>query len=134
MSDILDPRHEAQVEFLFRRACMILQMPGFELRPLRRRARGTAKLRSYSQGYTKIGEKVVTIDLYTPHNLKPRKLSAIFRVVCHELAHHQKPPRIYRVWFHHIRRIHHPAFWQQYKKNVVALAQDEILGQVMLYS
>ena len=30
MSDIVDPRHEAFIEHLFRRACLVLEMPGFE--------------------------------------------------------------------------------------------------------
>ncbi len=129
MPDILDPRHEQHVEHLFKRACSVLGMPGFELRPLRRRVRGVGKLHSYKLGYTKLGEKLVTIDLYTPRTMKPRKLDAILRVICHELAHHQSPPRLYRQGFRLIRLAHHPKFWSQVKKNVAALAQDEILGE-----
>lgn len=128
MADIIDPRHEAYVEHLFKRACVILEMPGFEMKPLRRRVRGVGKLRSYALGYTKIGEKSVTIDLYTPRTMKPRKLDAILRVICHELAHHQQPPRLYRSWFRITRKIHHPYFWRQYKKNVEVLSRDEVLG------
>lgn len=127
MSDIIDPRHEAVVQHLFQRACIALEMPGFELRPLRRRVRGTGKLRSLALGYTKLGEKLITVDLYTPRTMKPRKLDAILRVVCHELAHHQAPPRLRRVWFRYVREIHHPKFWQQYKRNVAHLAKDELL-------
>jgi hypothetical protein len=127
MPDILDPRHEAQVEHLFRRACGVLGVEGFELKPLRRRVRGVGKLRSYALGYTKLGEKTITVDLYTPRTMKPRKLDAILRVICHELAHHQEPPRLYRHWFRWVRKIHHPPFWKQYKKNVEALTKDEFL-------
>lgn len=128
MSDIIDPRHEALVEHLFKRACLVLDMPGFELRPLRRRVRGRGKLRSYALGYTKLGEKLITVDLYTPRTMKPRKMDAVLRVVCHELAHHQAPPRLYRKWFRFVRRIHHPQFWTQVKKNVEALKKDEVLN------
>lgn len=128
MSDMVDPRHEALIEHLFQRACLILDMPGFELRPLRRRVRGRGKLRSYALGYTKLGEKVVTVDLYTPRTMKPRKFDAILRVICHELAHHQQPPRIYRTWFRIVRKIHHPYFWKQFKKNVEICVHDELLG------
>jgi predicted SprT family Zn-dependent metalloprotease len=128
MADIVDPRHEALVEHLFRRACSVLGTEGFELRPLRRRVRGRGKLRSYALGYTKLGEKVITIDLYTPRTMKTRKLDAILRVICHELAHHQAPPRIVRRWFHLVRMIHHPQFWAQCKKNVEALKKDEMLA------
>lgn len=128
MSDIIDPRHEALVEYLFQRVLHVLEMPGFELRPMRRRTRGQGRLRSVVYGYTKLNEKMVTIDLYTPHTMKPRKIDAILRVVAHELAHHQKPPRIYRHWFKLVRMIHHPPFWTQYKKNVEMLSKDEVLG------
>jgi len=97
------------------------------MRPLRRRVRGKGKLRSLALGYTKIGEKLVTIDLYTPRTMKPRQIDAILRVVCHELAHHQAPPRMRRVWFKYVREIHHPEFWGQYKKNVAELIKDEEL-------
>ena len=126
--DTLDPRHEALVEHLFQRACLLLEQQGFELRPLRRRVRGVGKLRSYRLGYTKLGEKRITVDLYTPRTMKPRKIDAILRVVAHELAHHQSPPRVYRHGFRFVRMIHHPPFWTQYKKNVAILAKDEMLG------
>ena len=126
--DTLDPRHEALVEHLFHRACMLLQMPGFELRPLRRRVRVVGKLRSYRLGDTKLGEKRITVDLYTPRTMHPRKTDAILRVIAHELTHHQSPPRVYRRGFRLVRLIHHPPFWTQYKKNVAVLAKDEMLG------
>lgn len=129
MSDTLDPRHEALAEHLFKRACLVLGMPGFEMRPLRRRVRGKGKLRSYALGYTKLGEKLVTIDLYTPRTCQPRKLDAILRVICHELAHHQAPPRLFRHWLRFVRVIHHPVFWTQVKMNVELLKKDEVLGQ-----
>lgn len=128
MSDLIDPRHEQLVEHLFKRACQVLAMPGFELRPLRRRVRGVGKLHSYKLGYTKLGEKLVTIDLYTPRTMKPRKLDAILRVICHELAHHQSPPRLCRQGFRLIRLAHHPKFWQQVKRNVECLKRDEALA------
>ncbi|MBP9869279.1 hypothetical protein KBC59_01840 [Patescibacteria group bacterium] len=128
MADVLDPRHEALVEHLFRRACFVLEMPGYELKPLRRRVRGRGKLRSLRLGYTRIGSKEITIDLYTPRTMQPRQLDAILRVVAHELAHHQEPPRIVRHWFRLRREIHHPQFWKQVKKNVELLAKDSELA------
>ncbi|MEN9557691.1 MAG: hypothetical protein RL141_60 [Candidatus Parcubacteria bacterium] len=125
--DTLDPRHEQLVEHLFRRACTVLGMPGFELRPLRRRVRGTGKLRSLRLGYTKIGEKRMTVDLYTPRTMQPRKMDAILRVIAHELAHHQAPPQVIRRGFRLIRSAHHPAFWKQCKVNVALMQRDEML-------
>ncbi len=127
MSDIIDPQHEQHVQNIFQHSCKILGMEGFELRPLRRRVRGKGKLRSLALGYTKLGEKLITVDLYTPRTMKHRQIDAILRVICHELAHHQAPPRLKRVWFRYVREIHHPTFWKQYKKNVALLAQDELL-------
>ena len=129
MADILDPRHEAMVEHLFQRCLAVLKMPGFELRPMRRRLRGKGKFNSLTYGYTRPGENWVVIDLYTPKTMKPRKMDAILRVIAHELAHHQKPPRYYRTWFKVKLLIHHPPFWTQYKRNVAEFKKDEILQQ-----
>lgn len=129
VSDIVDPRHEAVVEYAFQRALVVLGMPGFELKPLRRRVRGTGRLRSFAYGYTRIGQKSITVDLYTPKTMKPRHMDSILRVIAHELAHHQKPPRLYHHWFRLVRMIHHPPFWTQYKRNVEELEKDEVLRQ-----
>ena len=128
----MDPRHEALCEHLFQRACGVLGMRGFGMRALRRRVRGRGKLRSYALGYTKLGEKLVTIDLYTPRTMKPRKLDAVLRVICHELTHHQEPPKLFRSWYRLVRVIHHPKFWRRYKKNVELLKQDEMLGPLFI--
>jgi len=125
--DILDPRHEQLVEHLFQRTCVVLQMPGFELKPLRRRVRGKGKLYSIRLGYTTIGEKKMTVDLYTPRTMKPRKIDAILRVIAHEFAHHQKPPRVMRQGFRWVQMAHHPAFWRQCKKNVALFQKDDML-------
>lgn len=126
--DLLDPRHEAQVEYLFQRVCVLLGMKGFTLRPLRRRVRGTGKFHSLTYGHTRVGTPIITVDLYTPRTMKTRKLDAILRVIAHELTHHQVPPRLYRRGFHFVQRAHHPRFWSRYKKNVAMLAKDEVLG------
>lgn len=129
MSDIVDPRHEALVSHLFVRTCDVLGMRGFELKPLRRRSRGVGKFRSFAYGYTRLSERCVTIDLYTPRTMKPRKIDAILRVICHELAHHQEPPRIAFFRGRFVRMAHHPRFWRKYQCNVGILAKDEILGK-----
>ncbi len=129
MSDLLDPKHEALVDHLFQRACLVLKMPGFELRPLRRRSRGQGRLRMLRLGYTRLDEKQITVDLYTPRTMKPRRLDAILRVICHELTHHLEPPKLWHRWFSRpIRVIHHPRFWKRYKANVELLRNDEMLG------
>ena len=128
MTDIIDARHEALVEHLFRRVCIVLEMREFELRPLRRRVRGEGNFHSYRLGYTRLGTTLVTIDLYTPRTMKPRKMDAILRVICHELAHHQEPPRLARVRRKLIRYSHHPDFWKQCKANVARCREDELLG------
>lgn len=138
--DILDPRHEALVEHLFQRTCQILNMPGFELKPLRRRMRGKGRFRSFKYGYTRLDEKSVTIDLYTPKTMQARRIDSILRVVCHELAHHQAPPKVgfiqkrsrrslFRVSIRRIVFAHHPEFWQQVKKNVELISKDEVIAE-----
>jgi hypothetical protein len=129
MSDIVDPRHEAFVEHLFHRTCAVLGMRGFSLKPLRRRLRGTGKYRTLMYGYTRIGTTEITIDFYTPKTMKPRKTDAILRVICHELTHHQEPPRLCLFRGRRLRMDHHPRFWRKYKKNVACLAKDDLLGQ-----
>ncbi len=125
--DIIDPKHEAIVDHLFGRVCAILEMRGFVLRPLRRRKRGVGRFRSITYGYTKIGDTLVTIDLYTPRTMQPRKMDAILRVICHELAHHQSPPAVCRIGWRRVRLAHHPRFWEQYKRNVRQCAEDDLL-------
>ena len=129
MGDIVDPRHEAYVEHIFIRICGILDMRGFELKALRRRKRGTGAFRSITYGYTYLTEKKITVDLYTPKTMKPRKMDAIIRVICHELAHHQEPPRA--CWWkgRRVTVVHHPRFWKQYKKNVLLMTKDDLLGE-----
>lgn len=129
MADILDPHHEALVEHLFQRCLVVLKMSGFELKPLRRRLRGRGKFNSITYGYTRLEENFIVVDLYTPKTMKPRKMDAILRVIAHELAHHQKPPRYYRSWFKLKLITHHPSFWAQYKCNVANFRKDEILQQ-----
>jgi len=127
MPDIIDPRHEALVQHLFDRICMVLEMRGFTFAPLRRRLRGTGKFRSFAYGYTRLNKQHVVIDLYTPRTMKARSMDAILRVMCHELTHHQEPPRI--VIFRRRRRMlaHHPDFWKRYKENVSTISKDELL-------
>lgn len=130
MADIIDPRHEALIEHLFKRTESLLGFSGFLLKPLRRRKRGIGKFHSYNQGYTELGSKSMTVDLYTPRTMKPRKTAAILRVIAHEFAHHQKPPKRMGGWFRGPARIvtHHPIFWGQYKKNVAKMKRDDVLG------
>lgn len=129
MPDIVDPKHEAIVEHLFQRTCLVLGIRGFTLRPLRRRLRGRGKYRTLTYGYTTVGGYVITVDLYTPKTMKPRKMDAILRVICHEIAHHQEPPRM--CWYkgRRLHMDHHPRFWKRYKKNVERISDDGILGE-----
>jgi predicted SprT family Zn-dependent metalloprotease len=129
MSDILDPRHEALVEHLFRRVCLLLGLPDFELKPMRRRLRGKGAFRSFKYGYTRLNEKSVTIDLYTPKTMTTRRMDSILRVICHELAHHQAPPRTVIFRRRLCRLAHHPEFWQQVKSNVELISKDEVIAE-----
>jgi hypothetical protein len=125
--DIIDPRHEALVQHLFDRVCMVLDMRGFTFAPLRRRLRGKGKFHSFAYGYTKLSKPHVVIDLYTPRTMKPRNMDAILRVMCHELTHHQEPPRVMIFRRRRVIMSHHPNFWKRYKANVETISKDELL-------
>ena len=129
MSDIINPQHEELIAHIFQRCLIVLKMPGFQFKALRRKKRGRGKFNKTVYGYTKLGQKMITIDLYTPRTAKPRKIDAIIRVIAHELAHHQQPPRYFLKGFKLVKIIHHPYFWQQYKKNILLFQKDVILRQ-----
>jgi len=89
-------------------------------RPMRRqKAVNTRK--SYVIGRTNLKTGLITVDIFTPRKREPKKVSAILKVLCHEVAHHQKPPfkQFYR--FRWITRQHFPEFYEQVNYNIEIL-------------
>ncbi len=89
-------------------------------RPMRRKAIVDTK-KSYVIGRTNLRTGLITIDIFTPRKREPKKISSILKTLCHEVAHHQKPPfrQFYR--FRWITRQHYPDFYQQVNYNIEAL-------------
>ncbi len=89
-----------------------------------RRIRPIKKGCSFVIGRTNLKTGLITIDILTPKQRKPKKISSILRTLCHEIAHHQKPPykQLYR--FKWINRQHYPKFYKQVSKNIDKLKSD----------
>ncbi len=94
-----------------------------KFRPMRRIRRVNVK-RGFVIGRTNLRTGLITIDILTPKQRKPKKISSILRTLCHEAAHHQKPP--YRQFFRFkwINRQHYPKFYKQVTKNTDKLKLD----------
>lgn len=122
------PQHEQRVFELFRRACQMLKLNDFTLRPMQRRSavKTTKGLRLAS---TNLSNRKIILDFYTPKKRLPKSYNSILRIIAHELAHHQKPP--YRTIYkgHLINRMHYPAFYRETNKIIKKFKKDEILGQ-----
>lgn len=92
-------------------------------RPMQRRGVVNTK-KSYVIGRTNLKTGLITIDIFTPTKREPKKISSILRTLCHEVAHHQKPPfrQFYR--FRWIVRQHYPEFYEQVNCNIEILKSD----------
>ena len=107
-------------------AFSVLKIKNLSFRPMRR-IKPVKKGRSFVIGRTNLRTRLITIDILTPIKREPKKISSILRTLCHEVAHHQKPPykQLYR--FRLINRQHYPKFYKQVKKNIEKLKKDIIL-------
>lgn len=99
--------------------------PKIRFRPMNRKTRVNPK-RGFVIGRTNLKTGLITIDIFTPLKREPKKISSILRTLCHEVAHHQRPPfkQFYR--FRWINRQHYPKFYNQVKKNIEKLKKDEL--------
>ncbi|OGF43161.1 hypothetical protein A2303_06245 [Candidatus Falkowbacteria bacterium RIFOXYB2_FULL_47_14] len=93
---------------------------------MRRKTRVDPK-RGFVIGRTNLKTGLITIDILTPAKREPKKIASVLRTLCHEVAHHQKPP--YRQFYRWrwIMRQHYPKFYKQILKNIEKLKKDEIL-------
>ena len=121
--------HEDQVQILFDQACQVLKLKGFVCRPMRAQSKVLENNKRFSLGRTRLADKEIFIDIYTPRLRKPKSPNGILRIMAHELAHHQKTP--YKQWYkgHWIVRAHYPRFYKQVNKNVEKFKKDEVLGR-----
>lgn len=122
------PQHEQKVFELFRRACEILKLKDFTLKPMQRR--GVIKsIKGLRLASTNLRSRQIIVDFYTPKKRLPKSYNSILRIIAHEFTHHQKPP--YRTIYkgHLINRMHYPAFYRETNKIIKKFKKDEILGQ-----
>lgn len=109
--------------------CIKILIPDNEkirFRPMRRKGNVVNMKHGYVLGRTNLRTGLITIDVLTPKERKPKKISSILRTLCHEIAHHQKMPfhqRYKRKW---IIRQHYPEFYDQVKKNIEILRSKGI--------
>jgi hypothetical protein len=120
--------HENCVQNICNQALGVLKIPKLKFRPMARRGLvNTAK--SYVIGRTNLKTGLITIDIWTPKKQEPKKISSILSVLCHEVAHHQKPPYWQKYKGRLIARRHFPKFYKQVTKNIKSLKKHKILGQ-----
>ena len=83
--------------------------------------------RGFVIGRTNLRTGLISIDIWTPKERRPKKLSSIMRTLCHEVAHHQKKPYRQRYRGRIINRIHYPIFYRQVQRNINKLKKKNIL-------
>lgn len=107
-------------------AIKVLRMEKLTFRPMRRAAAVNTK-RGYVIGRTNLKTGLITIDILTPKFRKPKAIASILRTLCHEVAHHQKPPYRQRYRGKIINRQHYPQFYKQVNKNYKILMKERIV-------
>ena len=116
---------EDNIQDICNNALKILGQSKLKFRPMKRKVRVDPR-RGFVIGRTNLKTKLITIDIFTPLKREPKKISSILRTLCHEAAHHQKPPfrQFYR--FRFINRQHYPEFYGQVKENIEVLKKTSV--------
>lgn len=117
------------VDWLFKKACLILKMKDMSWKPMAGRIAPVNTAKSYSLGYTDIKKRIITVDILTPRRRAPKSSNGMLRLFAHELAHIQKPPFRERFRGRIITRMHFPKFYDQVNKNVKKFRKDRELKQ-----
>lgn len=118
--------YEELVQSICDRALTVLGVGRLKFRPMRRKTRVDPK-RGFVIGRTNLKTGLITIDILTPAKREPKKIASILRTLCHEVAHHQKPPFRQFFRFRWIARQHYPKFYKQILKNIEILKKDGVL-------
>jgi hypothetical protein len=117
---------EIQVQQICDYSLQLLKISGISFRPMRRTRRVNTK-RGFVIGRTNLKTGLITIDIYTPVKREPKSIAGILRVLCHEVAHHQKMPYRQRYRGKIITRQHYPVFYRQVTRNINKLRKDKTL-------
>jgi hypothetical protein len=107
---------------------LVLGAKNLRFRPMRR-TKPVNKKHSFAIGRTNLKTGLITIDILTPTKREPKKISAILRILCHEVAHHQKKPFLSRYKHKIINRQHYPEFYEQVNRNIEILKSDKRLNK-----
>src|SRR3989339_1596705 len=118
--------YEELIQLVCDQALGVLGQGRLKFRPLRRKVRVDPK-RGFIIGRTNLKTGLITIDILTPVKREPKKVASVLRTLCHEVAHHQKPPYQQFFRWRWIMRQHYPKFYKQILKNIEKLKKDEIL-------
>lgn len=118
--------YSCYVSNICQKALKILGADNLEFKPMIRKNHVNTK-RGFVIGRTNLKTGLITIDIYTPKFRRPKKITSILRILCHEVAHHQKKPFRQKYKGHIINRRHYPAFYRQVNKNITILRQNKII-------
>jgi hypothetical protein len=119
--------HELAVENACNCALKELGFSNLKFNILRKQNDYVNTKRSFLIGKTNLRSGIISIDIWTPKERRPKKISSILRTLCHEVAHHQKMPYRQRYKGRTINRIHHPVFYRQVKRNINKLKKKNLL-------
>lgn len=118
---------ELEVQKICEEALKVLKVgDSLKFRPMRRRKKINF-INGVVLGRTNLRTGLITIDIFTLKTRKPKKISSILRTLCHEVAHHQKPPYKQFFRFKWINRQHYPKFYKQVNKNIKKLRNNYYL-------
>jgi hypothetical protein len=119
--------HEELVQSVCDLALKSLKQDKLFFRPMNRKNCVNTK-RSFVIGRTNLKTGLITIDILTPKKREPKSIAGILRVLCHEIAHHQKMPYRQRYRGKIITRQHYPIFYRQVTRNINKLKKDKALS------
>jgi len=117
-----------EVSNICNKALKTLGEEKLKFRPMNRKKPVNPK-KSYAIGRTNLKTGLITIDILTPRRRQAKKISSILRILCHEVAHHQKPPFLQKHKGKWINRQHFPSFYKQVTKNISLLKNHKSTKQ-----
>jgi len=115
-----------EVQHICDEALKILGAGKLRFSPMKRKNNRVNTKRGFVIGRTNLKTGSITIDIFTPKKREPKKISAILKTLCHEVAHHQKPPYKQFYKFKWINRQHYPEFYEQVTDNIERLKRNNI--------
>ena len=118
---------EKEVQMICNQALSIFGYPNLHFRPMRKQEDHVNTKRGFVIGRTSLKTGLIAIDIFTPKERRTKKISAILRTLCHEVAHHQKQPYRQRFRGRIINRIHYPVFYRQVQRNIDKLKKNKLL-------